>query len=110
WVATDATLTQSNPTHAGACTNTTWCTQQSNGDFLDWNAPISVTATTRTRSIDIAGNFGIFSLTGTSSDGSGVGGTLNLVFYNNTTIAGIARGATVSSDTQVAVSAWTDDT
>jgi hypothetical protein len=109
WVATDAHLTQSNPTHAGACSNSTWCTQQSNGDFLDWNAPISVTATTKTRSIDIAGNFGIFSLTGTGSDGSGVGGSLNLVFYNNTTIAGIAQGATVASDTQVAVSAWTND-
>jgi len=32
-----------------------------------------------------------------------------MVFYNNTTIAGIARGATVASDTQVAVSAWTND-
>jgi hypothetical protein len=109
WVATDARLTQSNPTQAGACSHSTWCTQQSNGDFLDWNAPVSITATTITRSLDVAGNFGIFSLTGTGSDGSGVGGSLNLVFYNNTTIAGIARGATVSSDTQVAVSAWTND-
>jgi hypothetical protein len=109
WVATDANLAQSNPTQAGACSHSTWCTQQSNGDFLDWNAPVSITAKTISRSLNVAGNFGIFSLTGTGGDGSAIGGSLNLVFYNNTTIAGIARGATVSSDTQVAVSAWTND-
>ena len=103
WVATDAHLTQSGGGNPG------WSTRQSNGDYLDWAAPVTVTATTLTQSIDIAGNFSVFSLTGTGTSGTGAGGSLNLVAFNNTTIAGIARGAVVSSDKWVAVSAYTRD-
>jgi filamentous hemagglutinin family protein len=101
WVATDAHLTQTGS--AG-----TWHTGLSNDSTIDWAAAVTVSATTNIQTIDVAGNFGVL-LTGTQGAGSGVGGSLNLVFQNNRTVAGIAAGAVVSSTDQVAVSAYTDN-
>jgi filamentous hemagglutinin family protein len=100
WVATDAHLTTTG--------GTAWTTTLNNGDTINWDKGVTINAATDIQTIDVAGSFSAL-LTGTATSGSSVGGSLNLVFHNNTTIAGIAAGAVVSSTDKVAVNADTHD-
>ncbi len=86
-----------------------WTTGFTTGDNRTWSNGVSVVADTVTHSIDMAGNFGLFSLTGTSGGGgSAVGGSLADVGRSSTTIAAIGEGVTISAD-DVAVKATTSD-
>ena len=100
WVAKDAQLT----TTGGVA----WTTTLANSDVINWDKGITVSAATDIETINVAGSFSAL-LTGTATSGSSVGGSLNLIFHNNTTIAGIAAGAVVTSSDKVDVKAETHD-
>lgn len=104
WVGTNASLTQ------GLASSTWTTTTLSDGYVVTWNAPVSVQALTNVQSIDVAGNFGALSLSGSAGGtGSAVGGSLNMNNFSTTTTAGIAQGAQVTSDQAVHVDATTND-
>ncbi len=100
WVAKDAQLT----TTGGVA----WSTTLDNGDVITWGKGITINAAVDIETINVAGSFSAL-LTGTATSGSSVGGSLNLIFHRNTTIAGVAAGAALTSGDAVTVSAKTRD-
>ncbi|MET4255568.1 hypothetical protein ABIC09_000496 [Bradyrhizobium sp. S3.12.5] len=71
---------------------------------------LTVSAYTYNTSIDIGGVFGpLVLLPGSDSPGTAAGGTLNLIQSTSNTIAGVSSGATLSSQSDVSVTADTTD-
>jgi hypothetical protein len=104
WVAHGAHLTQ-----AGG--SATWATTLFDGSQQAWAGAIAINASTDTESINVAGNVGLL-LTGAGgqgANGKAIGGTAAVAVFDSTTIAGIADGAVVSSDTSVAVNSAVHD-
>lgn len=86
-----------------------WTSTLGDGSSVTWDKGVSVQARTVTESIDVAGNFGLFSLTGASGGaGSAVGGSFLDLGRSSSTVAAIAAGATLDVS-EVAVSAKTED-
>lgn len=86
-----------------------WTSTLGDGSWVTWDKGVSVQAKTVTESIDVAGNFGLFSLTGTSGGaGSAVGGSFLDLGRSSSTVAAIAAGATLDVS-ELAVSATTAD-
>ncbi|MCP3390837.1 leukotoxin LktA family filamentous adhesin [Bradyrhizobium sp. CCGB12] len=107
WVAGGASLTATCTT--AAC-GSSWSATVNNGDVRTYDASIQVAATTTTASIDAAGNVGTLGfLPGNTSGGSSIGGSLNFVQFNTSTIAGISDRATVRAADDIAVNAITSD-
>jgi hypothetical protein len=86
-----------------------WTTGFTTGDSRTWSNGVTVVADTTTHSIDMAGNSGLFSLTGTSGGGgSAVGGSLADVGRSSTTVAAIGEGVTISADDLLVKAATSD--
>ncbi|MGY3466309.1 hypothetical protein ACVW0I_003180 [Bradyrhizobium sp. LM6.11] len=106
WVASSASLTA---TCTAAC-GSSWSATVNNGDVHTYDASIQIAATTTTASIDAAGNVGTLGfLPGNTSGGSSVGGSLNFVQFNTSTIAGVSDGASLRAADDIAVNAITSD-
>lgn len=106
WVASSASLTA---TCTAACGNS-WSATANNGDVHTYDASIQIAATTTTASIDAAGNVGTLGfLPGNTSGGSSVGGSLNFVQFNTSTIAGVSESASLRAADDIAVNAITSD-
>jgi hypothetical protein len=106
WVAGSASLTA---TCTVAC-GSSWSATVNNGDVHTYDASIQIAATTTTASIDAAGNVGTLGfLPGNTSGGSSVGGSLNFVQFNTSTIAGVSDGASLRAADDIAVNAITSD-
>jgi hypothetical protein len=104
WVAGSASLTATCTTSCGSSATV------NNGDVHTFDTSIQIAATTTTASIDAAGNVGTLGfLPGNTSGGSSVGGSLNFVQFNTSTIAGVSDGATLRAAKDVAVNAITSD-
>ncbi|WP_441235065.1 leukotoxin LktA family filamentous adhesin [Bradyrhizobium sp. 930_D9_N1_4] len=104
WVAGSASLTATCTTSCGSSATV------NNGDVHTYDASIQIAATTTTASIDAAGNVGTLGfLPGNTSGGSSVGGSLNFVQFNTSTIAGVSDGATLRAADDIAVNAITSD-
>ena len=106
WVGSGAKLTA---TDTGA---TNWTTVSTNAGTITWASGVTVTASTSTQSIDIAGNVSLPFLNGAGGQGSdsiAVGGAANVDVFQTTTIAGIGDGAVVVASGGLAVSASTND-
>ncbi|MCK1389328.1 leukotoxin LktA family filamentous adhesin [Bradyrhizobium sp. 1] len=107
WVAGSARLTATCTT--AAC-GSSWSATVNNGDVHTYDASIQIAATTTTASIDAAGNVGTLGfLPGNTSGGSSVGGSLNFVQFNTSTIAGVSDQATLRAADDIAVNAITSD-
>ncbi|WP_375309886.1 leukotoxin LktA family filamentous adhesin [Bradyrhizobium sp. A5] len=107
WVAGSASLTA---TCTSATCGSNWSAGMDNGDVHTYDASIQIAATTTTASIDAAGNVGTLGfLPGNTSGGSSVGGALNLVQFNTSTIAGVSDRATLRAADDIAVNATTSD-
>lgn len=106
WVASSASLTA---TCTAAC-GSSWSATANNGDVHTYDASIQIAATTTTASIDAAGNVGTLGfLPGNTSGGSSVGGSLNFVQFNTSTIAGVSESASLRAADDIAVNAITSD-
>ncbi|MGY4331632.1 hypothetical protein ACVWWG_006049 [Bradyrhizobium sp. LB7.2] len=106
WVASSASLTA---TCTAAC-GSSWSATVNNGDVHTYDASIQIAATTTTASIDAAGNVGTLGfLPGNTSGGSSVGGSLNFVQFNTSTIAGVSDGASLRAADDIAINAITSD-
>ncbi|MCK1369014.1 leukotoxin LktA family filamentous adhesin [Bradyrhizobium sp. 62] len=106
WVASSASLTA---TCTAAC-GSSWSATVNNGDVHTYDASIQIAATTTTASIDAAGNVGTLGfLPGNTSGGSSVGGSLNFVQFNTSTIAGVSESASLRAADDIAVNAITSD-
>ncbi|MET4273159.1 MULTISPECIES: leukotoxin LktA family filamentous adhesin [unclassified Bradyrhizobium] len=106
WVASSASLTA---TCTAAC-GSSWSATLNNGDVHTYDASIQIAATTTTASIDAAGNVGTLGfLPGNTSGGSSVGGSLNFVQFNTSTIAGVSESASLRAADDIAVNAITSD-
>ncbi|UPJ40301.1 leukotoxin LktA family filamentous adhesin [Bradyrhizobium sp. 40] len=106
WVASGASLTA---TCTAAC-GSSWSATANNGDVHTYDASIQIAATTTTASIDAAGNVGTLGfLPGNTSGGSSVGGSLNFVQFNTSTIAGVSESASLRAADDIAVNAITSD-
>ncbi|MBR0971143.1 leukotoxin LktA family filamentous adhesin [Bradyrhizobium japonicum] len=107
WVASSASLTATCTT--AAC-GSSWSATVNNGDVHAYDSSIQIAATTTTASIDAAGNVGTLGfLPGNTSGGSSVGGSLNFVQFNTSTIAGVSDQATLRAADDIAVNAITSD-
>ncbi|WP_109993251.1 leukotoxin LktA family filamentous adhesin [Salinisphaera sp. LB1] len=106
WVGTGAQLISNAADHA------TWSTTVDIGpdesdpskeiqDEFKWKAAVDIAAESLAQVITDAGNFKLLSLNGTGGEGSAtsVGGGVDLVNFDNTTLAGIGSGATVTAST-----------
>lgn len=106
WVASSASLTATCTTACGS----SWSATVNNGDVHTYDASIQIAATTTTASIDAAGNVGTLGfLPGNTSGGSSVGGSLNFVQFNTSTIAGVSESASLRAADDIAVNAITSD-
>ncbi|QDP25202.1 leukotoxin LktA family filamentous adhesin [Bradyrhizobium cosmicum] len=104
WVAGSASLIATCTTACGSSATV------NNGDVHTYDTSIQIAATTTTASIDAAGNVGTLGfLFGNTSGGSSIGGALNLVQFNSSTIAGVSDRATVRAADDIAVNATTSD-
>ncbi len=107
WVAGSASLTATCTT---ATCGSSWSATVNNGDVHTYDASIQIAATTTTASIDAAGNVGTLGfLPGNTSGGSSIGGSLNFVQFNTSTIAGVSDRATLRAADDIAVNAITSD-
>ena len=106
WVAGSASLTATCTTACGS----SWSATVNNGDVHTYDASIQIAATTTTASIDAAGNVGTLGfLPGNTSGGSSIGGSLNFVQFNTSTIAGVSDSASLRAADDIAVNAITSD-
>jgi hypothetical protein len=104
WVAGSASLTATCTTACGSTATV------NNGDVHTYDASIQIAATTTTASIDAAGNVGTLGfLPGNTSGGSSIGGSLNFVQFNTSTIAGVSDSASLRAADDIAVNAITSD-
>lgn len=104
WVAGSASLTATCTTACGSSATV------NNGDVHTYDTSIQIAATTTTASIDAAGNVGTLGfLFGNTSGGSSIGGSLNFVQFNTSTIAGVSDSATLRAAKDIAVNAITSD-
>ncbi|WP_426609924.1 leukotoxin LktA family filamentous adhesin [Bradyrhizobium sp. McL0616] len=107
WVASSANLNAT--CTVATCGSGAWSANLNTGTQA-FDATLAVTASSYTASIDAAGSVGTLGfLPGNTSGGSSFGGSLNLVQISNTTIAGVAANATVSSTDNISVEAVTTD-
>ena len=106
WVGSGAHLTATDTSSAG------WTTASTNAGTITWASGVTVTASTSTQSIDVAGNISLPLLNGAGGQGDGsiaVGGAANVNVFQTTTIAGIGDGAVVVAPGGLDVSASTND-
>jgi hypothetical protein len=110
WVGSNASLTS---THA-LSTAGPWTAEAIYADnsvfSQGFSSALTVAALALNNSIDIGGVFGpLVLLPGSDSPGSAAGGTLNLINSASNTIAGVSTGASLSSLSDVSVTASTTD-
>jgi hypothetical protein len=111
WVGSGANLTS---THALSSAGSWTATAFANIDGViisqGFASALTVSANTYNMSIDIGGVFGpLVLLPGSDSPGTAAGGTLNLIQSTSNTIAGVSSGATLTSASDVSVTANTTD-
>jgi len=120
WVGQGAKLTS---TAAGSATLSGWSTQLDSGDDASlgvnngtartqaFNAQVSVQAVNTVQTIDIGGNFSVMmnGTGGASSSATTVGGAVNYINYNDTTLAGIGSDAIIDTSGALSVSATSND-
>ncbi len=87
----------------------TWTATLGTGDTVSFDKRVAVVATTTTETIDVAGNYGIFSGTGANGgSGDAVGGSFADIGRQSSTVAAIGAGATVTA-LELEVAATTSD-
>ena len=93
-------------------TDNTWETIDGTNQATDsWNAAIGVSAMTAIATLDVAGNISVLlgGTQGASSNAKVFGGAAAYVDYDDTTLAGIAADAAVTTDGGVEIASSADD-
>ncbi|RXT36005.1 hypothetical protein B5U99_17715 [Bosea sp. Tri-54] len=86
-----------------------WDIALGTGALQSFDKAVTVAASTKTETIDVAGNYGIFSGTGTSGGaGSAVGGAFADLQRESRTVAAVGAGVTITA-LELAVTAKTED-
>jgi hypothetical protein len=86
-----------------------WSVALGSGDLHEFDKVVTIAASTKTETIDVAGNYGIFSGTGTSGGaGSAVGGSFADLLRESRTVAAVGAGVTIAAN-ELAVTAKTED-
>jgi hypothetical protein len=86
-----------------------WDVALGTGALHSFDKAVTVAASTKTETIDVAGNYGIFSGTGTSGGaGSAVGGSYMDLQRDSRTVAAVGAGVTITA-LELAVTAKTED-
>ncbi|HEV7328999.1 MAG TPA: leukotoxin LktA family filamentous adhesin [Bosea sp. (in: a-proteobacteria)] len=86
-----------------------WNVALGTGALQSFDKVVTIAASTKTETIDVAGNYGIFSGTGTSGGaGSAVGGSYMDLQRESRTVAAVGAGVTITA-LELAVTAKTED-
>ncbi|PZR92799.1 MAG: hypothetical protein DI537_12650, partial [Stutzerimonas stutzeri] len=86
-----------------------WTIALGTGALQSFDKAVTIAASTKTETIDVAGNYGIFSGTGTSGGaGSAIGGSFADLQRESRTVAAVGAGATITA-LELAVTAKTED-
>lgn len=86
-----------------------WNVALGTGALQSFDQVVTIAASTKTETIDVAGNYGIFSGTGTSGGaGSAVGGSYMDLQRQSRTVAAVGAGVTITA-LELAVTAKTED-
>jgi hypothetical protein len=86
-----------------------WNVALGTGALQSFDKVVTIAASTKTETIDVAGNYGIFSGTGTSGGaGSAVGGSYMDLQRQSRTVAAVGAGVTITA-LELAVTAKTED-